>query len=95
MFGSAIGGVSRYWLSGPAAEHVSDTFPIGTMIVCVTGSFVIGFCGALTGPNGRIFASSDVRQLVMTGICGGYTTFSSSLQTLNLANGPGGVRAPN
>jgi fluoride exporter len=87
MAGSAIGGVLRYGLSGWASTHVSETFPIGTMIVNVTGSFVIGFFAALTGPDGRVFASSDARQFVMTGICGGYTTFSSfSLQTLNLAN---------
>ena len=87
MAGSAIGGVLRYWLSGLASTHISETFPIGTMIINVTGSFVIGFFAALTGPDGRVFAGSDTRQFVMTGICGGYTTFSSfSLQTLNLAN---------
>ncbi len=87
MIGSAIGGASRYWLSGLAADHISDTFPIGTMLVNISGSFIIGFFGALTGPDGRIFVSSDTRQFVMTGICGGYTTFSSfSLQTLALAN---------
>ena len=87
MGGSAIGGVLRYWLSGLASTHISDTFPIGTMLINITGSFVIGFFAALTGPDGRVFASSDTRQFVMTGICGGYTTFSSfSLQTLNLAS---------
>ena len=87
MIGSAIGGVARYWLSGLASRHIGEIFPIGTLIVNVTGSFVIGFFATLTGPDGRVFASSDARQFVMTGICGGYTTFSSfSLQTLNLAN---------
>jgi fluoride exporter len=87
MAGSAIGGVLRYWLSGLASTHISETFPIGTIIVNVTGSFIIGFFATLTGPDGRVFASSDTRQFVMTGICGGYTTFSSfSLQTLNLTN---------
>jgi fluoride exporter len=86
MLGSALGGVLRYWLSGFAAEHIGETFPIGTLIVNVSGSFVIGFFAALTGPDGRVFAGTDARQFVMTGICGGYTTFSSfSLQTLNLA----------
>ena len=86
MLGSALGGVARYWLSGLAAHFISETFPIGTLIVNVTGSFVIGFFATLTGPDGRVFVGTDVRQFVMTGICGGYTTFSSfSLQTLNLA----------
>jgi CrcB protein len=48
---------------------------------------VIGFFGALTGPDGRIFVGTNARQFVMIGICGGFTTFSSfSLQTLNLMN---------
>ncbi len=86
MVGSALGGVARYWLSGVASHHIGETFPIGTLIVNVTGSFVIGFFAALTGPDGRVFVGTDARQFVMTGLCGGYTTFSSfSLQTLNLA----------
>jgi CrcB protein len=86
MLGSALGGVARYWLSGFTAQHIGETFPVGTLIVNVTGSFIIGFFAALTGPDGRVFVGTDARQFVMTGICGGYTTFSSfSLQTLNLA----------
>ncbi len=86
MLGSALGGVARYWLSGLAAHHVGETFPVGTLFVNVTGSFIIGFFASLTGPDGRIFVGTDARQFVMTGLCGGYTTFSSfSLQTLNLA----------
>ena len=64
-----------------------ETFPWGTLIVNIFGSFVIGFFGALTGPDGRLYASSAVRQFAMIGLCGGYTTFSAfSLQTLNLMN---------
>jgi fluoride exporter len=86
MLGSALGGGARYWLSGLAANSIGETFPVGTLIVNVTGSFVIGFFAALTGPDGRIFVGTNARQFVMTGLCGGYTTFSSfSLQTLNLA----------
>ena len=86
MLGSALGGGMRYLLSGLAAAHIGETFPFGTLIVNVTGSFVIGFFATLTGPDGRVFVSSETRQFVMTGLCGGYTTFSSfSLQTLNLA----------
>jgi CrcB protein len=85
--GSAIGGVARYWCSGVAARMIGETFPFGTLIVNVVGSFIIGFFATLTGPDGRVFAGSTTRQFVMVGFCGGYTTFSSfSLQTLNLMN---------
>jgi CrcB protein len=85
--GSAIGGVARYWCSGVAARLIGETFPWGTLIVNIVGSFIIGFFATLTAPDGRVFASTTTRQFVMVGLCGGYTTFSSfSLQTLNLMN---------
>jgi len=84
--GSALGGVARYWLSGVVARRFGESFPVGTLIVNVTGSFVIGFVATLTDPGGRLLMSVTARQFVMLGVLGGYTTFSSfSLQTLNLA----------
>ncbi|MFZ3359080.1 MAG: fluoride efflux transporter CrcB [Xanthobacteraceae bacterium] len=85
--GSALGGMARYWCSGVAARLIGETFPWGTLIVNIVGSFVIGFFATLTGPDGRLFVGSTARQFVIIGICGGYTTFSSfSLQTLVLMN---------
>jgi CrcB protein len=85
MAGSALGGAARYWCSGFAANHFGETFPAGTLLVNVVGSFIIGFFATLTGPDGRILVRTEARQFVMTGLCGGYTTFSSfSVQTLNL-----------
>jgi CrcB protein len=76
--GSALGGAGRYWCSGLVARHFGESFPWGTLVVNVLGSFVVGFADAL-------LATTPARQLVMAGLCGGYTTFSSfSLQTLNL-----------
>ncbi|MDR3575976.1 MAG: fluoride efflux transporter CrcB [Anaerolineaceae bacterium] len=84
--GSAIGGVSRFWLAEAFAAWLGTDFPWGTVVVNITGCFLIGFFSALTGPDGRILVSTTTRQFVMIGICGGYTTFSSfSLQTLNMA----------
>ena len=83
--GSALGGVARYWCSGVAARLIGETFPWGTLIVNVVGSFIIGFFATITGPDGRWLVSTTARQFIMVGFCGGYTTFSSfSIQTLNL-----------
>jgi len=85
-FGSALGGISRYWASNVTAEAFGDSFPWGTILINILGSFVIGFFATLTGPDGRLLVRSVHRQFVMVGICGGFTTFSSfSLQTLTLA----------
>ena len=84
--GGALGSVGRYWVSGFVAQRAGEFFPMGTLVVNITGSFVIGLFATLTDPEGRFLASPGLRQFVMLGICGGYTTFSSfSLQTLNLA----------
>jgi fluoride exporter len=84
--GSALGGVARYWCSGFFARLIGETFPWGTVIVNVVGSFIIGFVATLTAPDGRFLAPSDARVFVMVGFCGGFTTFSSfSIQTLTLA----------
>ena len=92
--GSALGGVARFAISGWIAEGIGEVFPWGTFLVNVTGSFVIGFFGTLTGPDGRFLVGTAARQFVMVGICGGYTTFSSfSLQTLSLARDGDWLRA--
>ena len=85
--GGALGSVARFWFSGFVAQRFGETFPFGTILVNVTGSFAIGFFATLTSPDGRVLVSPSFREFFMIGICGGYTTFSSfSLQTLNLAN---------
>jgi fluoride exporter len=85
FFGGALGSIARYGASGLIANAFGETFPWGTLIINVTGSFIIGFFYTLTAPDGRFLVGAPTRQFVMTGFCGGYTTFSSfSLQTLNL-----------
>jgi CrcB protein len=83
--GGALGTMARFWLGGVVSRHF-DTFPMGTLIINVTGSFLIAFFGTLTDPGGRWMVSPTGRTFFMAGICGGYTTFSAfSWQTLNLA----------
>ena len=85
--GGALGSVSRYWLSGLVAARFGESFPWGTLVINVTGSFLIGVIGAVASPEGRMDsqARAFATQFLMIGICGGYTTFSSfSLQTLRL-----------
>ena len=83
--GSAIGGTGRFALSGFIANWIGLTFPWGTLVVNVTGCFVIGIFDALTGPDGIFLVPVNARLFVMVGMCGGYTTFSSfSLESLNL-----------
>jgi CrcB protein len=83
--GGALGSVARYACSSLAAHAVGETFPWGTLVVNVAGSFLIGIFATLTGPDGRWILPPDARLFVTIGVCGGYTTFSSfSLQTLNL-----------
>jgi protein CrcB len=84
--GGALGSISRAWLSVAVARITGPQFPWGTILINITGSFIIGFFGTLTVTNGRFSVPPDARAFVMIGICGGLTTFSSfSLQTLELS----------
>ncbi len=94
MLGGALGTGARFWLSGVVAGNMGEAFPVGTLIVNITGSFVIGFFAGLIDPQGPFLIGPRVRQFVMIGVCGGYTTFSSfSLQTLELARAGDWLRA--
>lgn len=84
--GGALGSIARFWVSGVIANRFGESFPWGTLIVNVSGSFAIGLFATLTAPEGRWLVGPFGRNFFMAGVCGGYTTFSSfSLQTLALA----------
>lgn len=94
FLGSGLGGVARWWLAGWVGERTGHAFPWGTLVVNMTGSFLIGLFATLTGPDGRFPGTVHLRQFVMLGVFGGYTTFSSfSYQTLQLAGEGQWVRA--
>ena len=83
--GSILGGMARFWLSGLVARRVGETFPWGTMVINVSGAFLIGVLAASAVGHGT-FAAARPWQFAVTGFLGCYTTVSSfSLQTLSLA----------
>ncbi|VFU16739.1 putative fluoride ion transporter CrcB [Methylocella tundrae] len=92
--GSALGGMARFWFASFVASLTGPTFPWGTLLINIGGSFFIGLFANLTGADGRFSVSPEIRTFVMVGICGGFTTFSSfSLQTLELAQSGELIRA--
>lgn len=73
--GAAIGANARYGLSLWAAQRWGTAFPYGTLLINVAGSFAIGLL--LTLITGRLAVSEPTRLLLVTGLLGGFTTFSS------------------
>jgi len=86
--GSALGGMARFWIGAQmATTAVHLGFPAGTLLINVAGSFVIGAASAW-------METQTVRWFVMTGLCGGFTTFSAfSLELLQLHHAGHSLRA--
>ena len=74
IFG-AIGTLARYGLQGVVQIRLGSTFPYGTLLVNLTGCFLLGLIGQFT--MNRLVISPDWRIAVAVGFFGGYTTFSS------------------
>jgi CrcB protein len=84
--GGAIGSVLRWLVTLAFLPVEAAAFPWATLVANGAGSFLIGLFARLTGPDGRFMASPRLRHFVMTGVLGGYTTFSVfSLESLRLA----------
>lgn len=73
--GGFIGSVCRYWISKLNFYNFAFSIPIGTLLVNVLGSFIIGILTAISLKNNVI--SHETQLFLMTGILGGFTTFSS------------------
>jgi len=83
--GGAAGSVSRYVLGGAAQKLAGAPFPIGTLLVNVTGCFLIGI---LSQHYMNVQTHPAMRAALITGFCGGFTTFSAfSLETVGLFGG--------
>ena len=77
-----VGAVARFVLDGLVRSRVASWFPVGTVVVNVTGSFVLGL---VTGLALAHVVPDELRLVVGTGFCGGYTTFSTaSFETVRL-----------
>ncbi len=84
MAGGACGTLARFVVAD-LFTPLSRQMPVGTIVINITGSFLIGLFGTLTLSHGKFPVPESVRMFVMIGFCGGYTTFSSfSLQTFDL-----------
>ncbi|MBA2654439.1 MAG: fluoride efflux transporter CrcB [Gammaproteobacteria bacterium] len=84
FFGAGIGGVLRYWVSNSIYLILGRQFPYGTLIVNVSGCFLMGLLFVITLERVDGFGP-EVRALLLIGLLGGYTTFSSfSIETINL-----------
>jgi CrcB protein len=90
--GSAVGGVARFALASVVQQRVSPNFPVGTLVVNITGSFLLGLLLRYALATDAI--SPEVRAMLTTGFCGGYTTFSTfTYDTLMLVEEGGHARA--
>ena len=84
LIGGGIGSLVRYGLTIAIAQRLGPGFPWWTFLINITGSFVIGIVAEVT--QTRAFSSAPlVRVFLMTGVLGGYTTFSTyAYETLTL-----------
>jgi CrcB protein len=81
--GAVLGANARYLVGGWVTDRFGTSFPIGTLLVNVTGSFAIGLFLTLIGE--RLVVADWWRPLVAIGFLGSYTTFSTfSFETLAL-----------
>jgi CrcB protein len=82
---AALGAVSRYLVDQAVANKWEPAFPWGTWVINATGSFVLGLLTGLALHHGL---SAHVVSVLGTGVCGGYTTFSTfNFETVRLAEG--------
>jgi fluoride exporter len=77
--GGGLGSLSRWWVGLVVAERHHGNFPLGTFLINVSGTFLIGYLSVLFGVDwhDRYGHGMVLNAFVLTGVLGGYTTFSS------------------
>lgn len=84
FLGAGCGGVLRYWISNAIYTLLGRQFPYGTFVVNISGCFLMGFLFVILLDRFEQ-VGSQLRSLLLIGLLGGYTTFSSfSMETLSL-----------
>ena len=82
--GGVVGALARYYAGLAIAQRVGTAFPVGTLVINVTGCFMIGLIGTLAAERATL-VSPEVRLAAGVGFCGAYTTFSAfGLETVAL-----------
>ena len=75
--GGGIGSLARWWIGRLVGEHYHGAFPLGTFLINITGAFIIGYLSVLFDVDWRDRYGTALNSGILTGVLGGYTTFSS------------------
>jgi fluoride exporter len=84
--GGGVGSVFRWWIGRVVGEPYHGDFPLGTLLINISGAFAMGYLSTLFGVDWRDRHGAAVNSFVLTGVLGGYTTFSTmQLEAARLA----------
>lgn len=87
FLGGGAGSLLRWLVGRIVGEHYRGDFPLATFLINVSGAFVIGYLSVLFGVDWHDRFGAPLNAGILTGVLGGYTTFSSmQLDTANLAD---------
>ena len=92
--GGGLGSVLRWWIGVIVGERYHGEFPLGTFLINISGAFPMGYLSLLFAVDWHTRHGTVLTALCLTGIIGGYTTFSSmQMDAAKLAGARGSVRA--